>query len=84
MHDVWIDDVFYDLAFDARLDGRTGTSTSAQALPPCTATAIGIVSHLEGAARHANGTPVAEIRIEEQEGRRGQSLVRAGRDTAEG
>ena len=64
VHDVWIDDVFYDLAFAARLDGRQGTSTSAEALPPYTATAVGIVSHLEGASSVPNGTPLAEVRIE--------------------
>jgi hypothetical protein len=82
VHDVWIDDVFYDLAFAARLDDLESATT--QVVPPFTATAVGIVSHLNGAARVPNDTPVAEVRIEGDGVETQVLLLRAGRDTAEG
>ena len=78
--DVWIDDVFYDLAFDAVLGTDTVTSI-ASTDPEFTATGIGVVSFLEGRVV-ADGTPVAEVHVTTQEGKMLSFTLRSGRDTA--
>ena len=76
VHDVWIDDVFYDLAFDTALSASSAQRQSAAAqstvrsgdLPRFAATGLGIVTHLEGAQETPDGTPVARIRLATAEG----------------
>ncbi len=82
--DVWIDGVFYDLQFSARLgpDGPTGVGTSD--LPAFPTTALGIVSHLEGAGSLPDGTPVAQITVADETGWSSTFDLLAGRDTSEG
>ncbi len=112
--DVWIDDIFYDLQFPARLasgqsiatggeatrSGRGGeeakkTGVQSEALPQNSqggeqnipdfpATAIGLVSHLEGAAQLPSGTPVAEVMLTFVNGDSQTFILKAGADTAEG
>jgi hypothetical protein len=110
--DVWIDDIFYDLQFPARLAaGQTisvaneagerrsggaeeiGVQSEAlpgsrqaeeQNIPNFPANAIGLVSHLEGAADLSAGMPVAEVTLIFADGDNTTFTLRAGVDTAEG
>jgi hypothetical protein len=100
VYDVWIDGVFYDLQFSARLraPGATGQDNPGSAprvaaadLPEFPTTALGIVSHLEGGSNLPDGTPVARVVIAERGASPGDSAGRsqtfellAGRDTSEG
>jgi hypothetical protein len=80
--DVWIDDIFYDLQFPARL--TPGQSIATDAIPDFPATALGLVSHLDGAASLPEGTPVAEVMVRFDDGRQDVLTLTAGTDTAEG
>jgi hypothetical protein len=84
VHDVWIDDVFYDLAFEATLAEGTATEVSTTDIPAFAATGIGVVSYLEGARSLADGTAVAEVRLYTETGETHSFTLRAGQDTAEG
>ncbi len=84
VQDVWIDDVFYDLAFDAALGEDTSHQVTGEITPPFAATAVGLVSFLEGGQRVADGTPVAELRLVADNGETRTLMLQAGRDTAEG
>ncbi len=82
--DVWIDDIFYDLQFPARLaPGQTITTTDIPLFPT---TAIGLVSHLEGArvATLPDGVTVAELALAFTDGLSQTIAVKAGRDTSAG
>ncbi len=80
--DVWIDNIFYDLQFPARLtDGQTVTATD---IPRFPVTALGVVSHLENAAVLPNNTPVAALTITFDDSTTKTITLTAGRDTAEG
>ncbi len=82
VYDVWIDDVYYDLQFQTALaPGMTWQQTVA---PPFDATAIGVMSYLQGAETLVDGTPVATVGVTLADGRREQFTLRAGDDTAEG
>ena len=59
VNDVWINNIFYDLQFEARLGPDGQTSITAEKLTPFPSTSVGVVSYLEGATRLADGTPVA-------------------------
>jgi hypothetical protein len=80
--DVWIDNIFYDLQFSARL-ARRQTVTTAD-VPDFPATAIGLVSHLEGAAEMPANTPVAELTLNFADNEHQVVVLEAGADTAEG
>jgi hypothetical protein len=80
--DVWIDGIFYDLQFPARLG--PGQSIASADIPDFPPTAIGLVSHLEEATELPDDSPVAEITISFVGGERHTFTLRAGRDTAEG
>jgi hypothetical protein len=91
VHDVWIDGIFYDLQFNALLgpggvqELSTDTPTPGTGeLPDFPATALGIVSFLEGGADLPQGTPVAEVVVADAEGGETSYTLRAGLDTAEG
>ena len=84
VQDVWIDDVFYDLAFDAELGDDASAQVVGEVTPPFAATAAGLVSYLEGGQHLADGTPVAELRIVSDSGETRTFVLQAGRDTAEG
>lgn len=80
--DVWIDGIFYDLQFPARLaPGQSIATTDIPGFPP---TAIGLVSHLEGAADLPDDSPVAEIMLSFAGGEHQSFTLKAGRDTAVG
>ena len=48
LHDAWLDDVFYDLQFGARL--LEGESATVSYVPQFEGTALGLVVHVEGGA----------------------------------
>jgi hypothetical protein len=95
VRDVWIDGVFYDLAFETLLAADADTASQAQgvvqrttALPPypVTATALGLVSHMTGARQVSQGEPIARVRVTMRSpGGMDQRtfVLRAGQDTAE-
>jgi hypothetical protein len=84
VHDAWIDDVFYDLAFDTTLSAAETRSVLGDDLPRFAATGLGIVTYLEGAQGASDGTPVAEVRLTTAAGKTLTYLLRAGHETAEG
>ncbi|MBC8444795.1 MAG: YfhO family protein [Chloroflexi bacterium] len=84
VHDIWIDDVFYDLAFDAVLGAGTPRAAVEPGRLDHTATGLGIVSYLENAQAVSDGAPVAEIHLTTDSGETMTVLLRAGRDTSEG
>ena len=80
--DVWIDGIFYDLQFPARLaPGQVIDTTDIPDFPP---TALGLVSHLEGGSHHPDETPIAEVRLTFADGEQSRFVLQAGQDTAEG
>ncbi|MFQ5613070.1 MAG: YfhO family protein [Anaerolineae bacterium] len=84
VYDVWIDDIFYDLQFSARLGGTGPHAIRTEIVPDFPATAVGLVSYLEGGASLPDGAPVAEVIVTTGEGRQHRFVLRAGIDTAEG
>lgn len=82
--DVWIDDIFYDLQFSARLGGGGPDEVQATDLPAFPATALGLVSYLEGGEALPDGAPVADVVITGEGGAERRFTLRAGFDTAEG
>ena len=80
--DAWIDGIFYDLQFPARLSANQSISTvDIPAFPP---TAIGLVSHLEGGADIPTGATVATVTVTFAGGQQDTLELKAGIDTAEG
>ncbi|MFZ1509930.1 MAG: YfhO family protein, partial [Anaerolineae bacterium] len=82
--DVWVDNVYYDLQFSAPLAAGETWRQTLPADQPFEATALGVMSHLAGAASLADGTPVAAVRVQAADGRWTAFTLRAGQDTAEG
>ncbi|MCB0210561.1 MAG: YfhO family protein [Anaerolineae bacterium] len=80
--DVWIDGIFYDLQFPARLSHGQNTSTTD--IPDFPPTAIGLVSHLEGGSHLPDETPIAKITLTFTDGEQNSFILQAGQDTAEG
>ncbi len=80
--DAWIDNVFYDLQFGTA-PGPNYTATVAR-VPRFQATALGVVSHLQGAAQLTQGTSVAQLVIGFEDGMTQTYSLRAGVETAEG
>jgi hypothetical protein len=82
--DAWLDDVFYDLQFTTPL-GEAGQREAVVAyVPRFEATALGVVSYLQGAASLPDGMPVAKATIGFTDGLTQTFTLRAGVDTAEG
>ncbi len=82
LHDAWLDDVFYDLQWGAHL-GR-GERAAVTHVPHFEATALGIVSYLEGGTTLSDGTPVGVVQVGLGEGLTRTFELRAGQHTAEG
>jgi hypothetical protein len=80
--DAWIDGVFYDLQFGASLEA--GEAADVAYVPPFDATAVGLVSYLEGAAEVPDGTPVGEVTVGFAAGTSRTFSLRAGVETAQG
>ena len=84
VHDVWIDDVFYDLAFDTALSAAGTASVQSDDLPRFAATGLGVVTHLEGAQEVTDGTRVARVHLTTADGETLVYILHAGRETSEG
>jgi hypothetical protein len=82
--DVWIDGVFYDLQFSARLSPGGVPSVGTTDLPDFPTTALGVISHLEGARDLPDGTPVARITATDRSGWSETFELLAGQDTSQG
>ncbi len=80
--DAWLDNVFYDLQFGAGLTAGDGAEVAY--IPPFEATAVGLVSYLDGAAALPDGTEVGEVTVAFADGATRRFPLRAGRETAEG
>jgi len=84
VHDVWVDDVYYDLSHEAVLGPGAASQVEVAELPDFAVTALGLVSHLEGAGDLPNGVPVAQVTVTDGLGVVHSRLLRAGMETAEG
>jgi hypothetical protein len=80
--DAWLDDVFYDLQFGADL--TAGESAAMADVPPFVATALGLVSYLDGAARLPDRAVVGQVTVSFADGSVHTFPLRAGVETAEG
>jgi hypothetical protein len=80
--DAWVDGVFYDLQVPTALSAPQ--SAEVAHVPSFEATALGLVSYLEGAAALPDGTPVAEVTVGFADGVTRTFTLRAGLETAEG
>jgi len=83
VQDVWLDDVFYDLQFQATLDG---VEPEIEIENPYTfvATAFGVICRSEGAGGLPAGTPLAALSWTDEDGRRWERVLRAGDEVGEG
>ena len=84
LHDLWLDDVYYDLQQRAVLSPSGSSETTGKPDALLSATAIGIVSHLQGSERLSDGTPVGELILVDESGREERLTLKVGVDTAEG
>jgi hypothetical protein len=85
--DAWLDDVFYDLQFTTALGpghGDARLEASVAHVPHFEATALGLVSFLQGATSLPDHAPVAEVSLGFADGITQTFTLRAGVDTAEG
>jgi len=84
VHDVWVDNVYYDLSHEAVLGPGMASQVEVTELPDFGATSLGLVSHLEGARDLVNGVAVAQVVVTDRSGAVQTHLLRAGVETAEG
>jgi hypothetical protein len=84
LFDVWIDGLFFDLQFSARLSPDGVQSVSTTDLPDFPTTALGVISHLAGADQVPDDTPVARVTVTDGSGWSETYRLLAGRDTSEG
>lgn len=80
--DAWLDGVFYDLQFGADLTAGEGAEVAS--IPAFEATALGMVSYLDGAAALPDGAEVGEVTVAFADGASRRFPLRAGVETAEG
>jgi len=81
-HDVWSEDIYYDLSHEAVL--KLGKEVEPPVPSDFPATELRLISFLEGAGEIRQGTPVAELLLDDQEGGKQALLLLAGVHTAEG
>jgi hypothetical protein len=84
VYDAWIDNLFYDLQFSARLSPTGTPRVEGDDLPDFPTTALGVISHLDGAADLPDNSPVARIQLSGEGGWSATYDLLAGRDTSEG
>jgi hypothetical protein len=82
LHDAWLDDVFYDLQFGARLAG--GEDAAVAHVPQFEATALGLVTHLRGAESLPDGAVIGVVEVGFGNELTRTFELRAGEHTAEG
>lgn len=80
--DAWLDDVFYDLQFEARLAEEEVAQVAY--IPSFETTALGVVSYLDGASALTDETLVGEVTVGFADGVTHTFPLRAGVETAEG
>jgi hypothetical protein len=80
--DAWLDDVFYDLQFTSYLE--PGDEIETGHIPQFEATALGLVSYLEGAEDLVDDTSVGQVTVAFADGSSQSYDMQVGRDTAEG
>lgn len=78
LHDAWIDGVFYDLQFGARL--VPGESAAVACVPQFEATALGLVSYLDGVPSPADDTLVGLVEVGFADGITRTFELRAGQN----
>jgi hypothetical protein len=81
LHDAWLDDVFYDLQFGAQLTG--GEMASVAHVPRFKATALGVVSCLDGTDPQ-DGEPVGVVEVGFEDGSMRAFELRSGEHTVAG
>ncbi len=81
VEDVWVDGVYYDLGHEVVLE--RGEKVEISEIPWFPTTSLGLVSHLVD-GKVEQGTPVAEVRVTDEEGEAEAYWLCAGIDTAEG
>jgi hypothetical protein len=82
LYDAWLDDVFYDLQFGARLS--RGEAAAVAHVPHFEATALGFVSYLRGGAALPDSAPVGVVEVGFGDGSTHTFTLRAGEHTSEG
>jgi hypothetical protein len=80
--DAWLDSVFYDLQFGASL--QAGEEAGVAYVVPFEGTALGLVTHLEGAAALLDGSPAGVVQVQLADGRSVDFELFVGEHTAEG
>ncbi|MSP12213.1 MAG: hypothetical protein EXR62_04555 [Chloroflexi bacterium] len=78
LHDIWIDNAFYDLAFDLPL--QSGESILLAAPRPFPTTALGLISFLSPDA--ASQETVGAVELRDAQGQTISSTMQTGRETA--
>jgi hypothetical protein len=81
-NDLWAENVYYDLEQSATLKPGEALDIDLANYPRFSATALGLVSHLNGVA--GDGTVAAEIEVRSGDGQAEILPVRAGKETATG
>jgi Bacterial membrane protein YfhO len=81
--DVWVDGIYYDLGMGLELPAADRSSHPIDVPADFTATALGVISYLTGAAALPNDTPVAELLATDAYGEVHKFILRAGHETAE-
>jgi hypothetical protein len=81
LRDAWIDDVFYDLQFGARLS--RGETAAVAEVPRFEATALGVISHLEQGASLPEGASVGLVNVGFADGDVRSFELRAGEEVPE-
>src|SRR5204862_262300 len=81
--DVWVDGIYYDLGLGTTLVAGDYSAYAVEVPSDFSATGIGVISYLTGAAALPNDTPVAELTATDSLGKVHKFVLRAGRETAE-
>lgn len=81
LHDVWIDDVFYDLQFGARLS--QGERAAVGRVPVFESTALGVVYRLQAGSALPDDSPVGVVEVGFDDGSTKTFMLRAGGQTSE-
>ncbi|NLE99481.1 MAG: hypothetical protein GX601_00740, partial [Anaerolineales bacterium] len=82
LRDAWLDDVFYDLQFGARLAGQEDVAVAD--VPRFESTALGLVSYLDGGQALSDGALIGTLEVTFDDGAVRVFELRAGEHSAEG
>ncbi|MBI5955975.1 MAG: hypothetical protein HY871_03140, partial [Chloroflexi bacterium] len=84
VHDVWVEDVYYDLGNQVALGQGDSYAVTTEGLPRFPVTSLGVISYLAGAEAIPDQAVVAEIEVTDAAGSSHKYQLRAGIDTAQG